>query len=167
MTHSLTDGGGRRTLHAWILIAALILLQFLLFRQQLVREILWSYPANHDQVNFLQLSQETQHHMLTDGFWKGVGVTLRSPKPSSFMLPIQGGLVYYFLGPQRINALMLVFAYFALLQVVLAFSVHRLTGRWSASFIALGLLIGTSSRFFFAGGLADFRADGIASYLYV
>jgi hypothetical protein len=151
---------------AWAGVAFLILIQFLLFRQQLIREILWSYPANHDQVNFLYQCQGIYSKMLESGFWTGLlGGLVQSP-PSSFMLPLQGSLIFYLFGPNRIHALTLVFAYFALMQAVLAYTVHRLTGRWAVSFLAQGLLMGTISRFHVTGGLSDFRADGIASSLY-
>ncbi len=156
----------RQSRRAWALIAALIVIQFLLFRQHAIREILWAYPAHHDQVKFLHESQEIYFKMLDSGFWSGILFQLQHPLPSSFLLSLQGAVIFFLFGPQRFNALSLVFAYFALLQVTLAFCVRRLTGRWSLSFIAQGLLIGTMSRFFYAGGLSDFRADGPASSLY-
>ncbi len=155
-----------RSRQAWVLIGGLIFIQFLLFRQQVIRELLWAYPAHHDQANFLHQSQEIYFKMLDSGFWSGLIYGLQHSPPSSFMLGLQGSLVYYVFGPQRINALTLVFAYFALLQVTMAYTMRRLTGMWSMSLIALGLLIGTMSRFFYAGGLSDFRADGVASPLY-
>ncbi len=156
----------RQSRQAWALIAALILIQFLLFRQNAIREVLWAYPAHHDQVNFLRNSLEVYFKMLDSGFWSGVVLQLQHSLPSSFLLPIEGSVIFFLFGPQRFNALSLVFAYFALLQVTLAYCVRRLTGRWSLSFVAQGLLMGTMSRFFYAGGLSDFRADGPASSLF-
>ena len=156
----------RQSRQAWALIAALIVIQFLLFRQHAIRELLWAYPAHHDQVKFLHNSLEVYFKMLDSGFWSGVVLQLLHSPPSSFLLSLQGAVIFFLFGPQRLNALTLVFAYFALSQATVAFCVRRLTGRWSLSFIAQGLLIGTMSRFFYAGGLSDFRADGPASSLY-
>ena len=156
----------RKSRLAWLAIAILILVQFSLFRQQVVREILPTYPAYYDQARFLQLAQETYQSMMTRGFWSGLFASLNRPQPASFMLPIQGGLAYYIFGPHRFNALALTFAYFALLQVTVAYTVRRITGRWSMGLVAVGLLVGTASRFLYAGGLDDFRADSIAASLY-
>jgi hypothetical protein len=104
--------------------------------------------------------------MLDWGFWHGLLSCFESPRVSSPMLPVQGALVFYFFGPARLNALTLIFAYFALLQVAVVYAVRRLTGSWHVSLLALALLIATGSRFLEAGGLSDFRADGVASSMY-
>lgn len=151
---------------AWTAIGLLILVQYLLFRQYVVRELVWAYPAHHDQSNFLQDALTYYQNMLDQGFWRGLWSGFESPRVSSVMLPIQGALVFYFFGPDRLHALTLVFAYFALLQVAMVHTIRQLTGSWPHALVALGLLLSTSSRFFEAGGTADFRADSIAASLY-
>ena len=90
----------------------------------------------------------------------------RRAAPSRTQLPLQAALLYLAIGPSRLSALTLSFAYFALFQAVLAGTVRRTTGRWSAAFLALGILLAARTTFLRAGGIMDFRIDFTAACLY-
>lgn len=179
---------------AWLLVAALVLVQWGLFRQFALREVVWSYPTYRDQDTYLFESYIAYQDILDLGFGRGlkqaIGIwrppsTRNTPgtvslpvrprerrdylpggDPQGAMLPLQATLLYCFAGPGRLTALSLNFFYFALLQIILVGTVRWLSGLWSMAFIALGLLFLAATPFFFAGGLFDFRLDFITFCLY-
>lgn len=177
----------------WALVAILCLLQYGLFRQHLLREVLWSYPPNHDQVNVLQQSylgyEKVQELGPRKGFAKEMNdkppkvlrvrgavtipprpVDMSEPPPVTkavgILLPLEATTLYFIVGPGRLTALSLNFAYFATLQAALVGAVRWISGRWSVAFIALGLLLCALTPFFWAGGLTDFRLDFIGFCLF-
>jgi hypothetical protein len=175
----------------WILIAVLLLVEYGLFRQFAEREVAWAYPANHDQTVFLSQTYETYETILDQGLWAGLWhgfnvlgpqntlahlqASLRensSPPPAArrsatgALIHIQGALLFLMLGPSRLSALTLNFLYFALLQLVLAWTLHWLTRRWSVALIGVGILLTAVAPFYYVGGLMDFRIDFIALCIY-
>ena len=179
---------------AWALVLGLLVAQWGLFRQFLKREVLWSYPPNHDQLAYLQESYAACPRVLDISAFNGFGPKLirQYPRqialapgvrvvpqrlqdnttlaphrsPVGFMLPIQAAALYFFTGPSRRTALSLNFIYFALFQIALVATLQWLTGRWSVALIGLGLLLSASAPFFWAGGIYDFRMDFIAMCLF-
>ena len=180
----------------WLLVAILIVIQWGLFRQFAIREVTWSYPPNHDQLNFLDASY-TGYELILRSPWRGIkqaGGFIKPPRPklepgpgtlpprglpprtkqdqalgpnaNEMMLTLQAALLFCFAGPGRLVALSLNFVYFALLQCALVGTVRWLSGRWSIALIALGLLLMAGTPFFWAGGLSDFRLDFVAFCLY-
>jgi len=180
---------------AWLLVVVLLLAQWGVFRQFALREVVWSYPPNHDQLSYLDQSYAAYERILQDPS-KGLEETAwfrpppryRAPldsvvlprqewrsqsdwqraKATGMMLPVQASLLFCLAGPSRLAALSLNFLYFALLQVLLVATVKWLTGRWSLALLALGLLLLAKTPFppFWAGGLFDFRLDFIGFCLY-
>lgn len=176
----------------WGLVALSLLAQFGLFRQFALREVVWSYPANHDQLLFLSQSYETYERILNDGLGKGLapmmglarrthlqpgpGTALLPPhlsgppdfplSPSGGMIHLQAALLFLLVGPGRLAALSLNFLYFALLQIAIVGTMKWLSGRWSIGLATLGLLWTIATPFFWAGGLFDFRIDFIAFCLF-
>lgn len=185
----------RVDLVAWLFVIALLLVQFGMFRQFALREVVWSYPPNHDQLSYLDQSYTGYEQIIQDPS-KGLEGLVRflpppqhaAPKDSvvlpredwhvesdwqrskaaGMMLPLQAALLFCMAGPGRLTALSLNFLYFALLQVALVTTVKWLTGRWSVALLALGLLLLAKAPFppSWAGGLFDLRLDFIAFCLY-
>ena len=144
----------------------LIALQALLFCQYGHREIDWAYPSSFDQATYLEASYSLQREALSQGLLNGVAKFWGAGRPNGIMLPIQGMLVQFFFGSNRLALLSLNFGYFALLQVVFFSTARALTGQATFGWLAVGLLLSLHSAFFWAGGLFDFRIDFIASCLY-
>jgi len=176
----------------WGFVGLSLLAQFGLFRQFALREVVWSYPTNHDQLLFLSQSYETYERILNDGLAKGLapmtGLARRThlrPSPGTALLPphlsgppdfplspngamihLQAALLFLLLGPGRLTALSLNFLYFALLQIAIVGNMKWLSCRWSIGLLSLGLLWTIATPFFWAGGLFDFRTDFIAFCLF-
>ena len=157
---------------AWCAVVILLLVQWGLFRQFALREVVWSYPSDYDQLAYLEQSYQTYERILDHGLIHGLeeGMGLRFGhlrlNAAGATLHLQAAVLYLLLGPSRMSALTLNFLYFALLQCVMVATVQWLTGRWSAALLALGLLLTTSTAFYYAGGLFDFRLDFIAMCLF-
>ncbi len=156
----------RRNAFAWAAIAATIVLQYGLFREFALREVVWAYPAAHDQTQFLTDSYDIYEQILDKGLVHGLGYALHLPVPQGIILHVQASLFYLVMGPGRLSALTLNFLYFALLQAVLVWTLRWLSGRWSMALAGLGLLLCALTPFFWAGGLMDFRADFAAMCLF-
>jgi hypothetical protein len=145
-------------------MAGLILVEFLLFRHYLHREVVWAYPQYTDQVAYLSQAYETYESMKSRGIVRAIAA--QPPIAQGALMPVQAGLFFFVAGPSRQSALDLNFIYFALLQCGLVGTVRWLAGRWDVAWIALGLLLSAGTPFLGAGGIADFRMDFIAFCLY-
>ncbi len=150
----------------WLLLTGLLLVQFLLFRQFVEREIAWMMPRSFDQSAYLLHSYQTYEVMVERGLWKGLETGLRQPVPNGLLLHVQGALMHFLFGPSRMSALSLNFVYYALLQLAVVAVLHWTTRRWSVAFLGLGLLLAALSPFGPCGGMDDFRIDFIAFCLY-
>jgi hypothetical protein len=156
----------RQIISGWLVVGVLLLIQFGLFYQFAQREVVWAYPTNYDQNVDLMGSYITYEHVLTDGLLSGLFSGLLFPSPRGTMLYPQASILFLLLGPSRMTALTLNFAYFALLQCVLVWSLRWITSRWNIALLGLGLLLTVATPFFWAGGLMDFRIDFIAFCLF-
>ena len=155
---------------AWCAIVLLLIAQGILFRRHAVREIAWAYPPDHDQLTYLEESYQTYDEFLhrgVGGLAEGLGLRPGPIRlsPSSATLNVQAALIYWAAGPSRLSALSLNLFYWAVFQLTFVGTVRWLTKRWSAAFLAFGLLLTTLSAFEVPGGLFDFRLDFIASCL--
>lgn len=153
----------RNTTIAWISLGFLILLEYCLFRQYVLREIAPYYPATFDQNGYLQASYILYNNILTFGLKKALlSINL---SPQTFFFPIQAAIAYLFFGASRLTALSLNFVYFALLQLIVFQTLKQITNRYLLGYLAIGILLSTQS-FFFIGGAYDFRIDFMALCLY-
>jgi hypothetical protein len=150
----------------WVVVALLLLLQFGLFFQFAHREVVWGYPTCHDQTVYLLQSYETYQHILDEDLLRGLSHGSRIFGATTAVFHLQASLLFLVLGPSRFSALVLNFLYFALLQIVLAGTLRRLTGRWSVALAGVGLLLTALTPFYYAGGVTDFRIDFLAFCLY-
>jgi hypothetical protein len=151
---------------AWALLAFILALQWMLFLEFIRREITWAYPGAFDQGAYLSLSYDSYERLLSDGPLNGLWPVVMAYRPQGIMLHSQAAVLFLVVGPSRQSALTLNFLYFAVLQLVLAYTMLWLTGRFAFALIAIGLLLSVKSPFYFAGGLSDFRIDFIAFSLY-
>jgi hypothetical protein len=154
----------------WLVFAALLAVQFLLFRSFALREITWSYPQNFDQAVFLDHSYETYdrmiHHGALAGLLHGAGFRGGAALPNGALIHLQAALLFHILGPTRLAALSLNFLYFALFQLVLVQTMRRMSGNWARAFISLALLLTAGTTLQDTGGMMDFRIDFIPFCLF-
>jgi hypothetical protein len=171
----------------WALVAVLILAQWGMFRQFALRDVVWTYPPNNDQLNYLSWSYTSYEVMLDAGLGKGLQTAagwVKPPRPprlhdqavlpvnpprprgmvqggsaAGMLLPFQATMLYFMLGADRLTALTLNLFYFALFQCMLVVALKWVSGRWSVALVGLGLLLTALTPFFWAGGLMDFRFD--------
>lgn len=152
----------------WLLVIALLLAQFGLWRQFALREVVWAYPPYFDQLAYLEQSYQTYERILDHGLIMGLeeGMGLRfghlPMNAAGATLHLQAAVLYLMTGASRLCALSLNFIYWAAFQLALVATLRWLTGRWSAVFLGLGLLFTTITPFYYAGSLFDFRLDFIA-----
>ena len=161
MSISFFKNPGSRT--AFILLSILILFEYLFFYTYACREILWSYPNNHDQATYLYRT----YSLWTAFVGRDATVcldSLRSPFSTGFLFPIQGAVMCLLFGAGRLACLSLNFLYFAGLQVAFFGLIRRITGNTWAGYVGVGLLLAQGTAFFWAGGLFDFRIDFAASF---
>lgn len=149
----------------WAVLGTLLLIEFILFRNYILSEVVWAYPPNFDQAAYLGQAYELYEQMRTAGIWHAI---IHQPDaPQGALLQLQAALLFKSMGhASRFIALSLNFFYFALFQLALVKSVRELTGRWSVAFLGLALLLTASAPFNAAGGIDDFRMDFIALCLY-
>ncbi len=152
--------------HYGLLLFGLVLFQLVLFRQYVYRELAWAYPGSFDQAVYLHKTYDLFHRALEHGPGTALSGSLREGGPTGVLLPIQGAFMQFFFGSNRFAVLLVNFAYYALLQVVIFVTARWLTGRTAFGWLAVGLLLLEHSPFFWAGGLFDFRMDFVASCLY-
>lgn len=151
---------------AWFVIGLLVLVQYGLFRQFAEREVVWAPPQMTDQNTYLTLSYEAYEGILAEGPVNGIAHAFWQTIPNGALIHAQAPLLFLLLGPSRLSALTLNFAYFIGLQLTVVGTLRWLTRGWSAAFLGLGILLTAQTPFIGAGGLMDFRIDFIAACLY-
>ncbi len=164
--HTAAAPGRWRDILGWAAVAALLLLQYGLFRQYAQREVVWAYPFNYDQIVFLGQSYDTYEQILNRGAYDGLKYGFYLRTPNGALLHLQAALLFLLLGAGRLSALTLNFLYFALLQAALAGTLRWLTRRWSVALLGVGLLLAALTPFSYTGGVMDFRIDFIAFCLF-
>lgn len=150
---------------SWLILFSLLLLEFFLFQQHILRNIIPYYPTSFDQNSYLNAS-----YQLFENFRSyGIIDTFRyhfERLPQTFLFPIQTAIIFFLFGASRFSALLINFLYFAALQVISFKAIKDLTDKWFLSFIFIGLLLTTNSFFLSAGGADDFRIDFSVLCLY-
>src|SRR5262249_47170175 len=144
------------------IVALIVIAQWRFFCSFAKREILTTYPIGYDQSVYLAQAYGTFDHLLNDGVWRGIKYGLSMKLPQGTLMHVQASLLLLLTGPTRLGAISLNFLYFALLECFVVYTLHWVSRRWSVTFLGLGLLIASQSRFLIVGGMADFRLDSIA-----
>src|SRR2546423_7685441 len=106
-----------RDMLAWGAILLIVVLQYALFRQHAVREIIWAHPSAYDQAVYLSNTYEAFEKILSHGLLKGSVENLTVPAPNGVMLPIQASTLFLVLGEGRLSALTLSFLYFVVSEL--------------------------------------------------
>jgi hypothetical protein len=157
---------GYRTALGWAAVVLVILVEYTLFRQYVLREVAWAYPANWDQIAYLTQAYDTYEHVLDEGPRRGLQYGYHLPSPNGTLLHLEAALLFLVTGANRLGALTLNFLHFALYQLALVGTLRWLTRRWDVPLLGLGLALAAISPFIDGGGgIADFRIDFIASCL--
>jgi hypothetical protein len=164
-TPSIGGSLAHRDRLAWVLIAAAVLAQYVLFRGFVQREVAPVYPGMYDQAGYLYMTYSLHEDIRDHGFVTGAQTAWKQRMPQTLLFMAEGALLMLLTGGSRLGALSLGFLHFAALQGVLAFTLRRLSGGWTAALLAVGLLLSTRTAFGW-GGIADFRLDFIAMCLY-
>src|SRR5436190_23772806 len=95
----------------WLVVAGLLLLQLLLFRQLVLREIVPAVPWGCDQTSYLHLTYVTYEAMLDGGLWHGLRQGWKAAPPAGALMHLQGASLMLVLGPGRLTALLPHFLY--------------------------------------------------------
>src|SRR5579871_3989538 len=143
----------------WVLLACLFVAEFCLFYQYLNREILWAFPGHWDQTRYLQESQSALQYLVNDGLVHGLVHAVSTQTPTGNILGVEAAVLYLFLGPTRLTALLVLFAHWILFQLVAVMTIRWLSKRWSVASIGLALLLLTASQFRVEGSLMVFQID--------
>jgi hypothetical protein len=149
----------------WLVLASVIVLQYVLFKSYLYRDIIGFYPTNHDQAVFLPLTYEIFESMKHGDVFKAM-MRMISALPTGIFFPVNALLSFLVTEPARFGALLPNFAYFMILQWVAFVSVRNVTGKNYLGFILLAFILALDTPFLVSGGIADFRMDFIAFCLY-
>lgn len=147
-----------------ILLGALFLLEFALFRTCVQREIIGSCPRNIDQAVFMRMTYH-MYENIVQGNFKAVFNEIQSSLGQG-AFPVFG-LIYMFLfGKSRLSLLSVNFTLFALAQATGFYSIKKTTNCTALGYVFIGLFLMIQSPFFEAGGLFDYRMDFSAFCLY-
>lgn len=151
-----------------LLLVLLLLLELVSFYQLVTRDLANIYPFSFDQAAYLNDAYQSFEEMRNHGILAGLRNAWFTPgRPTGVLLQGEAALAFIFLGAGRTASLLVLFAHFALLQIILFAAFRRLSsGRSAPGLIAISLLLLSVSRYFSSGGLSDFRLDFPASCLY-
>lgn len=153
-------------IYGWFVFLTLIVIEYVIFRAYVLREVAPYYPTGYDQSAYLS-SAYWQYELLKK---QGVIVWLRQSliqsSATGILMPIQSVLFFLFFGASRLSALSINFIFFAAMQTFLVLSLRSLRLRWRWVAIAIGLVLSLNTLFFEVGDLVDFRIDFLALCLF-
>ena len=156
----------RRTVVAWLAVAALIACQWHYFEHQAVRDVTTFSPRHYDQSVTLVQAYENYDRIERHGLVSGIAKALWMPTATGVGLPATGAVFMSFFGPSRLVALSVNFVFFAMLQCVLVATLRWWTKRWGVAFFGLGLLLCTLVPHYAVGGWIGFKVDFTAFCLF-
>jgi hypothetical protein len=151
---------------AWFALGLLLLVQGIIFHRVAAAEAAGILPRGYDQTRFLHHSYRAYDALSRHGLAGLVRYGLEHPLPNGLVLHLHAALLYVLLGPSRVSALSLNFAWFAAFQLALAATLYWRTRLWAVVFFGVGLLSSAATPFSPTGGLADFRNDFSACCLF-
>lgn len=145
----------------WLSIIGLMLIEFILFRIYVTRELVLFYPNNFDQAGYLAQSYIQYENTLSEGLltqFKNGSFGLAT----SFTFILQTVIAFMLFGASRFTALAIGFIYFAALQILMIKVALDVTGKRLFALLLLGLLLSVTTTFYWAGSIFDFRIDFMA-----
>jgi hypothetical protein len=149
-----------------VVLAGLILVELTTLVTYARREIIPAYPGSYDQCTYLSQTYLVSRDAVALGMAKAAKVQLARPQAAGVLLPLQGALHGVVLGPGRLSALSVNFAYLVLFQCAFAGTIYWLTRNWWVALTGFGLTLGLKTAFQTAGGAFDFRMDFVSFCLF-
>jgi hypothetical protein len=150
---------------ATLVLLAALCLQFLLFRQFCLREIIPVFPRAYDQTGYLGISYDIFEAIREGGLRAGLTSVRQSNAPQGILLQVEGALAQFVEGPGRLAALQVNFAHLVLFEIAL-FAIACWIGRPVVGLALCGLLISAGTIYPTTGGMPDFRLDFAALCLF-
>src|SRR3990167_5131764 len=130
---------------------AFILLEFILFKLYVMRNVAFFYPVGFDQTGYLLVSYKLYENIKQYGFFQGL---LNSEMISTgFLFPLQSLFFYLLFGASRFIALVPNFIYFASLQVIAFGSMKSISKENTFAIIFLGLTLSLQTTFMPVGNI--------------
>ena len=163
---STPAAGGPPAWWGWAVVAALIAVEVTMFVTYARREVVWAYPGNYDQPAYLTSTYTVGRDAAAHGLPGAARMHLARPHAAGVLLPLQAAVHGVILGPGRLGALTVNFAYLALFQCALAGTLFWLTRNWWVALAGFGLTLTLKTVFLPAGGAFDFRIDFVSFCLF-
>jgi hypothetical protein len=150
-----------------IYLTTLFIIEMLVFYSQLTTQITPYYPANFDQVPYINITYQLFESLHDKGWWSTLfEAFVNRPTGSGSGLMVQGALLAVVGGPNRSCLLSLNLIYFLALQIALFLTVYTRTRNVIFAWIAIALLLSSATIFHTTGGIFDYRIDFSALCLY-
>ncbi len=147
----------------WLLLGGLLLLEFFVLEQVILRQYAWIYPRWNDQIQYLTESYTGYEYVKLHGFFPGLWQTLINPSAQGTLHDFFAVLIFTVTGPSRGAALSINLFYLLAWQVALFLAVSRTTRSTALAFAAIGLPLAFNAPWWGGpGSIVDFRLDWMA-----
>jgi hypothetical protein len=156
----------RRAVASILILLAVFVAQYVLFKNHVLGEVAPYYPANHDQAAFLREAYYIFENVKERGGAEILKEFLAPRAAQGKLLTTQASALFLILEPSRLSALLPNLLYFIALQASVFYLIRGASGRLSLAFVSLGLLLMIAFPFYGVGDLFDFRIDFQAFCLY-
>jgi hypothetical protein len=164
LTGDESTGTTRWVRFDWIILALVLLTEFLVFDQLAARQHTWVYPRWNDQIQYLTEAYTGYEYAREHGFVRGMWQALINPSAQGTLHDCLAIVVFSLVGPSRSAALSLNMLAFIAWQVALFAAVTQFSrGRffaWMTIALTLAIRLPWSGA---PGSAADFRLDWIAA----
>ncbi len=148
------------------IMVAVLLFEWWLFESSIRDYLLGTYPRHHDQTGYLNLAYLNYERIQSNGAARALWQRLSEPKPQGSLLDFEAALAFMWVEPNRLGALSVIFAHFAVLQVAVLYAAASVTRSLSFGLIAVALVASSGFLFIVPGGWFDFRIDAAANCTY-
>jgi hypothetical protein len=149
-----------------LLLIALLGVEALVFYAHVVNFVTPFYPPRFDQLSYYLSTYDLLRSFHTNGFGAFVIELLQPGSATGSTFVLQGALLSLIGGENRTAFLSINLIYLFALQLILFGVVRSRTGRLDSAWVAVALLLSTSTLYQTAGGIYDYRIDFSALCLY-
>jgi len=147
-------------------LGALVVVQVLLFRSFIEREVSWTYILHGDPTWYVFINYQIFEAVRTRNWEVLAEHAVRSPW--GIVLFLEALIPQFLFGPSRFSLAFVNLAYYVVAQAFTFLFVHRLTRSYTAGFAALALLLAMQSPFRGDGpglNIVDFHFDLVLFFL--